>query len=723
MKCIKPQSVIQKIITRNLIFLFSLFLLIGCKKKDIPEDPNTNSNTTTPPPPSPNTNISFNFETISLPSQVAGKNLYSISKQDNNLYVAGDGLLLKSSDDGTTWSVLYENNNMYFFDIKFTDSQTGYAVGWPKGADALNKISTLYKTIDGGINWFLLYSSTRPSSSSTRFNEGNMRNGAIDFLDESRLIWGCGTTQFYSVTGGRGNHNTITPVQTYAACIPNINKAFFGSSGVLESLKGGVSFGISGYQSSDYYDFDLVTTDDLYAIAGGAGNELYQIKVNQTNTSTYKSINGSTSADKFYGLDFLDLNFGLIVGTNGKIFYTKNAGDLWESLNSTTTNQLNDILFYNNQQAIVIGNNNTILKVSITNSPSTYNSSVKNIFNESSTSWYRVNSGNASDLYDIEFKNGNTYVAGDGVILKSTDLGASFSAIYTNLNLKFRDISFVDATTGWTIAYNNSSNQIEVYKTTDGGQNWALQTTLIGGSPGVISGMVVEAFNANYVFASFAYNITSNKKITNDGGTTWANVGGNYEAAPIADFIFFGTNFTTTGHQGYGPKLTGGGSYLAQNLDTGGGGDNAGCNSLTYTTWIKNYGMNSISSVQNHLAIARDMEYILTSQTTEGLIERSKIANPTTASDWGCYYTYTDVHFYGVKMITPTEIWLCGENGTIINTKNRNGGIISSTSAPEPQKEWNGHNTGTHENLYDIELLGSNIILAIGKNGTIIRSN
>jgi photosystem II stability/assembly factor-like uncharacterized protein len=694
------------------ILLMTLLLssIFSCKKKDITDPINDVNN--------------WSLQTINLPSQAVGKNLYSISKQGNALYISGDGIILKSNDNGSSWSVLYDNSNVYFFDVKFTDNQTGYAVGWPKGANALNKVSSLYKTIDGGSNWFLLYSSTRPSSASTKFNEGDMRNGSIDFLDESRMIWGCGTTQFYSVTGGRGNHCTITPVQTYSASLPNIDKAFFGSSGILESLKGGVSFGISGYQSSDYYDLDLVSADDIYSITWtNLGSEIIKIKVNQNNTSTFKEITGAATSDKFYGIDFLDLNFGVIVGTSGKVAYTTNGGDAWSFLNSTTTEQLNDVLFYNNQEAIVIGNNGTVLKLSSPNTSNNYNPNVKPLHNESTTVWSNVSAGSTNDLYDIEFKSGNVYIVGDGVILKSTDQGSTFNTIYSNANISFRDISFVDANLGWTIGYNSSTSQIEVYKTNNGGLNWSLQTTLTGSSPGVIVGMVVEAFNSNYILASYAYGVISEKKISSDGGTTWTNVGGNFEAAPIADFIFFGTNYTSTGYQGYGPKLGGGGSYVAQNLNTGGGATLAGCNSLTGSNWVKNFGMNSISSAQNHMAIARDKEYILTSQTEEGLIERSKVANPITGSDWGCYYTYTDVHFYGVEMVSITEIWLAGENGTIITTKNRNGGIISSTSAPEPQKEWYGHNTGTHEHLYDLESVGNNIFIAVGKNGTIIRSN
>ena len=659
------------------------------------------------------------FTSISLPSSVANQNLYSISTQGSNLYIAGDGCLLKSSNNGSSWSVMLQNSNFYFFDVKFTDSQNGYAVGWPKGADALNKISSLFKTVDGGLNWVLFYSSSRKSSASTRFNEGEMRNGAIDFLDESRLLWGCGTTQFYSATGGRGNHCTVTTVQTYSASLPNINKAFVGSSGLLESLKGGVAFGISGYQSSDYYDLDLVTADDLYSVDG---DEIYKIKVNQTNTSTFKSITGANLTD-YYGIDFLDIDYGYVVGKSGKVAYTTNGGSAWTNVTPFSSEQLNDLLFYNNSNAIIIGNNGTVLKMNSTVPTSAIVQTVKPPYNESHINWSNVNSGTTNDLYEIEVKGGVSYVAGDGVILKSTDLGNSYSSVYTNPIYKFRDISFVDASVGWGIAYNTSMNRIDILKTINGGLNWILQTSMPGSSAGIITGLVIEAYNASYVLASYADALNSVKKITSDGGVTWTNVGGNYEVAPISDFIFFGTNYTSSGHQGYGSKRTDGGTYVAQNLDNGAGGTLAGCTSLTYSQWIKNYGMNAISTVDNHISIARDMEFLTTPQTQTGWIERTNTPSPLLASDWGCYPTYTATHYYGVKMISSSEIWLCGEKGTVITTRNAHGGIISSSSELNPQKEWFGHNTGTLNDLYDIESLDPSTFLAIGKSGTIIRTS
>lgn len=660
------------------------------------------------------------FQSLTLPSQVANKNLYSISNQGNNLFIAGDGCLLKSINNGDEWSIMYQNSNYYFFDVKFTDSQNGYAVGWPKGADALNKIATLFKTVDGGASWIVFFSSTRHSSASTRFAEGEMRNGAIDFLDESRMIWGCGTTQFYSATGGRGNHCTVTPVQTYAVSIPNIEKAFVGSAGLLESLKGGVEFGSSGYQGSDYYDFDLVTPNDLYSVTGNSDNEIIKIKVNQTNTSISKTITGTTTGDRFFGIDFLDINYGFIVGKFGKVAYTLDGGGSFSHVTPFTKEQLNDILFYSKNTAIVIGNNCTVFRLNSTLSTNATISNVKQTYNETDINWSTISAGTSNDLYEVEVKNGVTFIAGDGLILKSDNAGVTFTKIYTNTDYQFRDISFVDESIGWVIGYNTSLKRIEVLKTTNGGTNWTVQTTIPGSSAGVITGLVIEALNSNYVIATYADALNSVKKTTSDGGLIWSNVGGNFEIAPISDFIFFGNEYTSNGHQGFGTQRTGGGSYLATNIDDGSCNNIAGCISMTNQEWIKNYGMNAINSAENHLAIARDMNYDVTPRVELGYIERTKIANPKVASDWGCYPTYTPVHYYGVKMINAKEVWLAGAKGTVITTRGAHGGIISETSQPYPQKEWFGHNTGTLNDLFDIESIDKDKMICVGKNGTII---
>ncbi len=659
------------------------------------------------------------LQNLTLPVSAAGKSLYSVSSQGSNLYIAGDGCILKSANNGSTWSVIYSDNTKLFFDVKFPNAQVGYAVGWAKSENALNKTALLYKTDDGGITWSNIFQSTRKAQASTKFTEGQMRNGAIDCLDESRLIWSVGSGQYYSVTGGRGNHVVLGGTQSYTALLPNINKAFWGSSGILESTKGGVTAGMSGYQAYDYYDFDLLTPDIFYASTNT--NEIYKIQVNQTNTSSYKIVNGAGINSRFFGVDFIDLNIGYVVGDSGKIFETINGGNSWSKITNTNSNQLNDIHFYSASDAIIIGNNGTLLKLSnnIVN-PNAILFNPKPIYNESSSEWLPVVNGVTNDLYEVEINFSSVYIAGDGIILKSTNLGASFNTVYSNSNYKFRDITFTSANNGWVIAYNISQSRVDVLKTIDGGANWTLQTSITGTSAGIVTGLCIEALNSNFVLASVAVGVNTNKKYTTNGGVTWQSIGGNFTSAAISDFIFFGNNYNANGEQGYGAQIVGGGTYLSTNITTGAANTIAGCYTLTYPNAVKNYGTNSISSASNHMCLARDMDWNNQTFILEGWFERTKVANPVSASDWACYPTYTAVNFYGVKMISNSEIWLVGEKGTIITTKN--GGMISQSSAPNPQKEWYGHNTNSYNNLFDIENINDSIYIVVGSNGTVLRT-
>ena len=669
-------------------------------------------------------------EVLNTPANISGKNLFSISEYQSDLFIAGDGCLLKSTDNGTNWTEMFSDNSVLFFDVKFCNSNIGYAVGYEKAPGPLSKKALLYKSNDGGSSWIQLFKEPeRHSSVSTFIVEGKSRNGGIAFLDESRLIWGVGNTVYYSVTGGRANHWTGSLVSAYSAVFPNLDKGFFGSSGYLESLYGGVRFGISGPQSFNCFDLDLISQESIVACGKWSGTlepEILKIGTTSPNDYSYKVITGAAVSDEFYGVDFLDNNNGYVVGSDGKIFFTSDGGDNWIQTSSFTTEQLNDILFYSSTEAIVIGNNGTLIKL---NSDAHENISMEDPklnYNETETTWTTINTGTTNDFYEVEVKSGNVFVVGDGLILKSTNQGETFNSIYSNANYEFRDVSFVDANTGWVIGYNNSSNQVEVLKTSNGGTSWNVQTSLSANSAqaSYVTGLVISALNSNYVLAS-ADNGFSFKKYTTDG-VNWQNVGGNFKDAAISDFIFYGNSHSSVGFQGFGSALASGGSFFAQDIQAGAAGVTQGCVSLTSpsSTNGKSFGMNAIAQDPGSsvIAIARDQDYVVSSQSEEGWIERTKSGNFLQASNWACYPTYTRADYYGVTVISSDEIWMCGENGVVITTKDRSGGMISQTSAPEPHKEWYGHETGVYSDLFDIDYVNQDIFIAVGAEGTIIRT-
>ena len=657
------------------------------------------------------------FEQLSLPPSLSNTNFFSVSTQQENLYVAGDEVLLSSKNKGQSWQIMYQESDVLFFDLKFANSKIGYAVGFLKSENDLNKHSLLYKTDDGGATWRRIFKSLRKRPASGMFDVGEMRNGAISLLDESRLIWGAGSNSFYTNTGGRSNHNTLASVPIYSAILPNPIKAFIGTDGLIESDDGGISYGGGGnYQ---YFDMDQVNTEFFYAIGtnvAGGWSVLTKRFVNRVNEYTSIDIDEATSGDVFYGIDFLDYYNGYIVGKNGKVFYTENSGDSWESLSSGVSNQLNDIQFYDSNNAIIVGNKGSLLRMTSSETISIFDAKVN--YNESVSLWSTIASNTESNLFEVDATTNNIFVVGDGIILKSVDEGQSFNSVFEDSDYKFRDVSFANDNVGWAISYQQSMDQSVVHKTSNGGIDWEISTTLDGAISFV--GLIIEAKDENFVFASVSVGLTNEKKYTINGGLTWNSVGTNADVAAISDFVYYGNNENINGYQGYGSSMSSGGS-IGIDVENSSAWSASGCNSLTVPGAIKNYGMNAIATSSGHMAIARDVRYNSAFMFVEGYIERTEVVNPTKASDWRCCPTYTPNNMYGIKMISSDKIAVVGENGIIISTNK--GGIISESSEPDPQFEWFGHDSKVYETLYDIEVINGKTAIVVGNKGTIVRTD
>lgn len=135
----------------------------------------------------------------------------------------------------------------------------------------------------------------------------------------------------------------------------------------------------------------------------------------------------------------------------------------WVSRSSSTTQDLNDVQFMSASTGIAAGNNRNIIRT--TNYGRTWSvvseAAVADNFNGISfpTSLVGYAAGLAS--------------GGGGVLYKSTDSGANWSLVPTDISV-FNDVFFFDALTGWqatTAAVNLLS------KTVDGGSAWTVKDT------------------------------------------------------------------------------------------------------------------------------------------------------------------------------------------------------------------------------------------------------
>ncbi len=99
--------------------------------------------------------------------------------------------------------------------------------------------------------------------------------------------------------------------------------------------------------------------------------------------------------------------------------------------------------------------------------------------------WYQQNSGTTKNLRDVAFLNVYIGIAvGDsGLILRTTNGGAFWSVIPTNVYDNLKSVFFVDGENGWVVGFSSDpySSASVILRTTDGGLNWYEQERFLLG--------------------------------------------------------------------------------------------------------------------------------------------------------------------------------------------------------------------------------------------------
>ncbi len=155
--------------------------------------------------------------------------------------------------------------------------------------------------------------------------------------------------------------------------------------------------------------FAFVALDKLYAVGDSAA-----ILKKGTTGLVWNKINPPdeflASKPNFYSV-FFTYDTGIIVGANGAIAVTKNAGAIWNSRTSPTTSALRGIFFgpkganaYNYKVGWVVGDNGTILKST-----------------DLGETWVKKETPVSANLYKVAFVDSGRGVAiGDGGIVLNT---------------------------------------------------------------------------------------------------------------------------------------------------------------------------------------------------------------------------------------------------------------------------------------------------------------
>ncbi len=200
--------------------------------------------------------------------------VFPVSK--DTVFAAGNGgLLTKSVDGGLNWNSLSIDTPKNIYSLYFLTSQIGYvATGLQirTGSDTPFSSGTIYKTIDGGFNWTPVLNSATPNRTIQSINQqvayagGDSTNGIVTTVD--------GGQNWQSLTLPDFGNNTILSLQFINA---NIGYAV-GTSGLLyKTINGGSNWTKTTIDSNaTLFSVHFTDADTGYAVGSNMEGIMYK---------------------------------------------------------------------------------------------------------------------------------------------------------------------------------------------------------------------------------------------------------------------------------------------------------------------------------------------------------------------------------------------------------------------------------------------------------------
>ena len=440
--------------------------------------------------------LSAQYEWVWQEPTPVGNYFYDVQRLDATTLIAcgTDAAVLKSTDSGTTWSVIHDARNGISDDMEsvcFVNESTG----WTAGGGA-----NLLKTTDGGNTW--VQQEVDPFGSVQ----------AVYFLDELKG-WAGGSGRVIYYTEDGGDSWTSAPV-TQSNFVRDIRFADENSGWAVATL--GVI-----YHSSD---------------GGLSWNE----QVSGTNATLTR-------------LDFFDADTGWAVGAFGTLLKTTDAGANWSEQTTNTNALLNDVEFVDALTGIAVGQG-VILKSTdggaswtqtgsfgedVLDGVSYLDASTIAVSGQSGIILLSTDGGDSWQPYgsrvadywltNIEFTDEDNGWAGgiEGGVLRTTDGGATWEkALQTGWGID--DIETLDSETAYFL-----TSQKELLFTNSGGNTW--DTLAVSEVSGTTSYMSFPSRSVGYVTGSFGFN-TFVKTV--DGGINWTAIDPGASALFYRDVFF-----------------------------------------------------------------------------------------------------------------------------------------------------------------------------------------
>ena len=366
-----------------------------------------------------------------------GLDLESVVWVDVNLgFAAGERLIIRSKDGGTTWEELTTVPEVRFFDISFQDQNIGVAVG---------ENGSIVRTQNGGDTWVSIASGVTEDLLSIAFTKENHvvavgENGKILRSENGGLNWTL--------------INSFTSFQLNDLYFINPNTGFVAANGgkILKTLDGGISWILLNSSSNQNLN-GVVFSSDLIGYAAGEGGLVTKTIDGGQNWITL--VSGVSVSLKKISLSPLDVRIIVAVGDGASSIRSANSGTTFAKANLGAGNLRNlksisfkpasNLAFASGQDGYLISSTN------------------------SGTSWTQRLAGIRNDFTVADFKSSVFgFIAGEN--------GAFYTTSNAGITLANRPVpeSFeIKAMEMWNTAYGFLSGENGIiYRTGNSGTNW-----------------------------------------------------------------------------------------------------------------------------------------------------------------------------------------------------------------------------------------------------------
>ncbi len=417
--------------------------------------------------------LSFQWSKAQLTSQFnapSGTFLEDVVFADSNtVMVTGSNLYRTSNDGGRNWAGL-SSGGMFVKAADFSSIHFGIAVGGG-GYYRTNK--------DCGYFW---------GWSSNKYIGVNKDLLDVHFIDDLHGVvsGNDGTLRFTNDQGTTWTAVT-TGTTNHIKGVYSINDSLFfacANGGIILKVENGLVIQNTVLNPSIDFNKVIFSSSSEGYIVGTQGT-IYKT----TDAGINWNLLPSGTTENLLSIEFTDINHGVVAGTNGKIFHTNDGGLNWTSAVSPPTGEVRSIAFRNQLEGYGVGSNFVI--------------HTKN----GGLNWTRLD-GTMQKVHFPTPENG--YAVGYfGVAFKTTDKGNNWTPMHVNTLQYLNDVHFINKDTGYVVG------GAEIHRTLDGGETWNPIP-----NPSTSSLYSVHFTDYNHGVAG-GYRRTL--MVTNDGGATWTH--------------------------------------------------------------------------------------------------------------------------------------------------------------------------------------------------------